>query len=72
MNIDIKENIINNIKFENTDSLIAIIDESAISNDELVYPGMGVILSLFWNSLNKDEKIKIANTILKKIKSINL
>lgn len=68
MNIDIRENIINNIKNETDKTLVAIIDETTLSDDELVLPGLGVILSLFWNGLEKEEKLKIANIALKKIK----
>lgn len=68
MEINIKENIINNIKLEDNTSLIAIIDETVIDDDELVLPGLGVILSLFWNDLNNEEKTKIANIILKNIR----
>ena len=68
MNIDIRENVISNIKTEDETSLVAIIDESAISDDELVLPGLGVILSLFWNKLAKEEKLKMASLVLKEIK----
>ena len=68
MNIDIRENVISNIKTEDEKSLVAIIDESAISDDELVLPGLGVILSLFWNRLAKEEKLKMASLVLKEIK----
>ena len=68
MEINIIENIINNIKLEDNTSLIAIIDETVIDDDELVLPGLGVILSLFWNDLNNEEKTKIANIILKNIR----
>lgn len=68
MNIDIRENVVNNIKSENEKSLVAIIDEAVLSDDELALPGMGVILSLFWDKFEKKEKEEIASHILKKIK----
>ena len=41
-----------------------------ITNDELVLPGLGVILELFWNNLNikqkKDIAIIIKNNLNKK------
>lgn len=70
MNIDIRENIISSIKTETDKSLVAIIDEATLSDDELVLPGMGVILSLFWGKFDKEEKLNIANHILEKIKRI--
>jgi len=35
--------------------------------DELVLPGLGVVLELFWENLIKEEKEKIASIILEKI-----
>lgn len=68
MNVDIRKNIISNIKNETEKSLIAIINDATTSDDELVLPGLGVILSLFWNKLSEDEKLNITNIVLKKIK----
>ena len=67
MNIDIRENVINNLKNESI-SLIDTINNAVLTKqDDLVLPGLGVTLELFWESLNKEEKEKIASIILEKI-----
>ena len=67
MNLDIRLNIKNNLKNENVNGIISIIDDSVNKNDELVLPGLGVILELFWSELNQIEKEKISNIIIRKI-----
>jgi len=67
MNLDIRENIINKIKDDTETDIINTIDESVITSNELVLPGLGVILELFWNNLNQEDKKKIANIIKKNI-----
>lgn len=67
MNLDIRLNIKNNLKNEDVNGIISTINESVNTNDELVLPGLGVILELFWNELNQKEKEKIANIVIKKI-----
>lgn len=67
MEIDIRKNIINNLKNEDVKGIISIIDESIISKDELVLPGLGVILELIWNGLDNNDKEKLANIVIKKI-----
>ena len=68
MNLDIRKNVINKIKDDNEESIIETINESVITGDELVLPGLGVMLELFWNNLNKNEKMNIANIIKNNIK----
>lgn len=63
MNLDIRENVISKIKEDDEKSIIAMINESVITNDELVLPGLGVMMELFWNNLNDSEKMNIANII---------
>ncbi len=63
MNIDIRENIINKIKNDNEEEIIKTINESVITGDDLVLPGLGVLLELFWNELSNNEKTNIANII---------
>lgn len=63
MNLDIRENVISKIKEDDEKSIIAMINESVITNDELVLPGLGVMMELFWNNLNENEKMNIANII---------
>jgi len=67
MDLDIRLNIKNNLKNEDVNGIISTINESTNTNDELVLPGLGVILELFWNELNQEEKEKIANIVIKKI-----
>ena len=63
MTIDIRKNIISKIKGDNENDIIETINESVVTGDELVLPGLGVMLELFWNDLNDSEKINIANII---------
>lgn len=63
MNLDIRKNVISKIKNDDEKSIIAMINESVITNDELVLPGLGVMMELFWNNLNENEKMNIANII---------
>lgn len=63
MNLDIRKNIINKIKDDNTLDIVNTINESVITNDELILPGLGVMLELFWNDLSENEKTNIANII---------
>lgn len=63
MDLDIRKNVISKIKNDDEKSIIAMINESVITNDELVLPGLGVMMELFWNNLNDSEKMNIANII---------
>lgn len=63
MDLDIRKNVISKIKDDDEKSIIATINESVITNDELVLPGLGVMMELFWNNLNDSEKMNIANII---------
>lgn len=69
MNLDIRKNIIEKIKNDNEEQIIATINESVITNDELVLPGLGVLLELFWNKLDDSEKTSIANIIKNSIQN---
>ncbi len=69
MNLDIRENVINKIKKDNAESIIKTLDESINTNDELVLPGLGVILELFWDSLSDNEKQNIAKIITSKLET---
>lgn len=63
MDLDIRKNVISKIKDDDEKAIIATINESVITNDELVLPGLGVMIELFWNDLNDNEKMNIANII---------
>lgn len=69
MDLDIRKHVINNIKNDNKESIIKVIDEGVQDNDELALPGLGVILELFWLKLSQNEKEKIANIIIKELHS---
>ena len=63
MELDIRKNVISKIKDDDEKSIIATINESVITNDALILPGLGVMMELFWNNLNDSEKMNIANII---------
>ena len=67
MNIDIRANVIEKIKNDDVSSIVNTINESVITDDELVLPGLGVMLEIFWNDLNENEKVNIASIIKKNI-----
>ena len=71
MNLDIRENVISKIKNDTEDEIIKTINESVVIGDELVLPGLGVILELFWNKLNENEKSDIAKIIRSSINNRN-
>ncbi|MGM9879565.1 MAG: small acid-soluble spore protein SspI [Bacilli bacterium] len=63
MDLDIRKNVISKIKDDDEKSIIAMINESVITSDELILPGLGVLMELFWNDLGDNEKMNIANII---------
>ena len=63
MNISIKDNIISKIKDDSEEEILNTINESVENDNELVLPGLGVLLQLFWNKLNKEDQEKIVKTI---------
>ena len=67
MDIDIRKNVIENIKNDDENAIISTINEAVITGDELVLPGLGVMIELFWNNLNDNEKMNIANIIKRNI-----
>lgn len=67
MDLDIRRHVINNLK-DDKDSILDTIEEAVTINDEMVLPGLGVILELFWNELDKNDKDKIISIIKDKIK----
>lgn len=69
MNIDIRKSVIAKIKDDDENSLIKTIDQSTASGDELILPGLGVMLELFWDNLNKNDKLKLAQIIKKNTSS---
>lgn len=67
MNFDIRQNVIEKMKNDNENDIIATINESVITNDEIILPGLGVMMELFWNDLDDNMKMNIANIIKKNI-----
>lgn len=67
MDIDIRKNVIEKIKNDDENAIISTINEAVITGDELVLPGLGVMIELFWNNLNENEKMNIANIIKRNI-----
>lgn len=68
MNIDIRKSVISKIKEDDENSIIETLNESTISKDELVLPGLGVMLELFWNKLDNNLKHNIASIIKNSIR----
>ena len=69
MNIDIREKKKKKIKNDDEKTIIETINESVITDDELVLPGLGVMIELFWNDLDDNTKMNIANIIKNKVKN---
>ena len=69
MEFDIRKNIIKNLKDEDLKSLIETIDVATNSKDELVLPGLGVFLELFWHELEPKQKEVLASLATKKMNS---
>ena len=67
MDLSIRKNIIENIKSDNYEDIITTINESVTNADEIVLPGLGVILELFWSDLKLEDKEYIAKIIKKNI-----
>lgn len=67
MDLSIRKNVIENIKNDNYEDIITTINESVNTGDEIVLPGLGVILELFWNNLKLEDKEYIAKIIKKNI-----
>jgi len=63
MDLDIRKSIIEKIKNDDEKAIIDTINESVVTSDELVLPGLGVMIELFWNKLDYKEKMNIANII---------
>lgn len=66
MNISIKDSVLHNLREEGLD-IKNVINEAISSTDELTLPGLGVIISLFWNDLTNDEQSKIVDIIKSKL-----
>lgn len=67
MDLDIRRNVISNFKNDNKDEIIETINTATTSKDELVLPGLGVLLELVWSDLEIKEKDNFANILIKKM-----
>ncbi len=70
MDIDIRKNIYNNLKNEDTNKLLEIINDSVENDDEIVLPGLGVILELVWNNLSNEIKDTFVKELKNKLQNI--
>jgi len=64
MDLSIKNNIIQNLKKDDKTSILSLIEKTVQEDDELALPGLGVLLTLLWPTLKKEEKEDIANRII--------
>lgn len=67
--MNIKEHIINNFKNDDHKALIAAIEESVESKDEVTLPGLGVFLSLIWEGADKELKNNLIEILKQQINS---
>ena len=68
MNLNIRKEIMEKMKNDNEKEIVSTLNESVITDDELILPGLGVMLELFWNDLDEKDKFNIANIIKNNIK----
>ena len=71
MDLDIRKNVIEKIKNDDEKTIIDTLNESVITGNELVLPGLGVMLEIFWNELKNEEKEIIARIIKEKVRETN-
>ena len=67
MNLDIRENIINNFKGADIDEIKISIVSSIKDGKEITLPGLGVFFEILWKHSDEDSKSYILNTIKKGI-----
>lgn len=71
MDLDIRKNVIEKIKNDDEKTIIDTLNESVVTGNELVLPGLGVMLEIFWNELKNEEKENIARIIKEKVRETN-
>lgn len=71
MDINIKKYILDNFKDSDTQEIKESIIESIKSEDEVVLPGLGVLLELLWNNSDDSFKNNIVEKIHEEIKKAN-
>lgn len=67
MNIDIRKNIISNLKGNSKEEILNTIKTTISSKDELILPGLGVLFEIIWNDKDTDLQTKIIDLIHKKM-----
>ena len=67
MDTNIREQIINNFKGDNYETLKRAIEESIANYDENVLPGLGVFFEILWENSNKELKNEIIEIIRKRV-----
>jgi small acid-soluble spore protein I (minor) len=65
MNVDIRQNIIENFKDADTNEIKTSVMSGIESKEEITLPGLGVFFELLWINSDDDGKEYILNTIKK-------
>lgn len=63
MNFNIRGAVIHNITGNSSDQLEATIVDAIESGEEKVLPGLGVLLEVFWNHANDDQKHEMLSVL---------
>ncbi len=63
MDLNIRRSVINNIKDSEEGDIIKMVDESVNRSDEILLPGMGVLLEIIWKNSDNERKNMLANVI---------
>ena len=69
MEFQIFEDIINNFKDDNEETIKRAIEESIKEGDEVTLPGMGVFFEIIWKESSDQEKNKILETLKKRFQN---
>lgn len=69
MDTDIRKYIIENFKDSSSEEIEESINESINSKDEVVLPGLGVMMEIVWNNSSDNTKKEIIKTIHDTIKN---
>ena len=67
MDINIREQIINNFEGDDYETLYKAIDESVSIYDENVLPGLGVFFEIIWENSDKRLKNRLIEIIRKRV-----
>lgn len=67
MDINIREQIINNFQGDDYETLYNAIEESVSTYDENVLPGLGVFFEIIWENSDKRLKNRLIEIIRKRV-----